>query len=316
MRRGSGIKMGICKRIIALLIISLLTVPGILTGTESQNDNSGIFPGTEIAYAADSAGALLKYAQSQVGQNRQKYLTYVGQWKGSDVHVAWCASFVTYCAHYGGVSDYTSEKTNWCPNIMAYYYRVGEFHNQNSGYTPKPGDIVFFDWNGCCHDYSSACKKGHREHVGIVESVSGGYINTIEGNAGKSNYVKRCSRSSSAYVIGYASPVRASAPSGYSIKWDTVFSSNLGTSIYDSMKIKVTVTPKESDYTGIVLYIVDPDGKTKTQDMGKNTSIDLVFGSGCKLGTYKMYASVKNSSGTFNGSVSNGCVSLNLMRYD
>ena len=36
------------------------------------------------------------------------------------------------------------------------------------------GDIIFFDWGD----------NGTIDHVGIVESVSGGTVNTIEGNSG------------------------------------------------------------------------------------------------------------------------------------
>ncbi|MBQ6392932.1 MAG: RICIN domain-containing protein [Eubacterium sp.] len=312
MKKTAIFKNSIRKLLTAFLVVCLLITSGLFT----VPDASGIPTGTMTVHAADSATALLKYAQSQVGENRQKYLTYVSQWNSSGAHVPWCASFVTYCAHKAGISDYTTERTNWCPNIMSYYYNKGEFHNQNSGYAPKPGDIVFFDWNGCCHDYTSSCKKGHRQHVGIVESVSGGTIYTIEGNASKANYVKRCTRSASKYVIGYASPQRNAAPSGYYITWKPLFGSSLGSSIYDSQSIRVTVTPNESDFTNIVLYIIKPDGKVGTYDMGKNTSVQFSFGNGNDLGTYKFYAAVSNNYGTFYGSATDGCVSMNLMRYD
>jgi cell wall-associated NlpC family hydrolase len=45
---------------------------------------------------------------------------------------------------------------------------------QERGYEPKPGDIIFFDWDA--DDIS--------DHVGIVESCSNGTIHTIEGNNG------------------------------------------------------------------------------------------------------------------------------------
>ena len=44
---------------------------------------------------------------------------------------------------------------------------------RDRSYTPKSGDIVFFDWNG----------DGKADHVGIVERVTDGTIHTIEGNA-------------------------------------------------------------------------------------------------------------------------------------
>lgn len=47
------------------------------------------------------------------------------------------------------------------------------------------GDIIFFDWED----------DGSIDHVGIVESVGKGNVNTVEGNSG--DKVKRCS-----YPIG------------------------------------------------------------------------------------------------------------------
>ena len=45
---------------------------------------------------------------------------------------------------------------------------------RDASYTPAAGDIIFFDWGN----------NGTIDHVGIVESVSGGTVNTIEGNSG------------------------------------------------------------------------------------------------------------------------------------
>jgi len=44
------------------------------------------------------------------------------------------------------------------------------------GYIPAPGDIIFFDWE----------PDGKCDHVGIVESISDGVVNTIEGNSNDS----------------------------------------------------------------------------------------------------------------------------------
>ena len=49
----------------------------------------------------------------------------------------------------------------------------------------QQGDIIFFDWED----------DGSIDHVGIVESVGKGNVNTVEGNSG--DKVKRCS-----YPIG------------------------------------------------------------------------------------------------------------------
>ncbi|WP_442857824.1 CHAP domain-containing protein [Blautia sp. AM47-4] len=44
---------------------------------------------------------------------------------------------------------------------------------QDNSYEPRPGDIIFFDWDDGGQDGSS-------DHVGIVEKVENGRIYTIE----------------------------------------------------------------------------------------------------------------------------------------
>src|SRR6185312_11409148 len=67
-----------------------------------------------------------------------------------------------------------------------------------SGYTPQPGDAVVFDWE----------QNGDIDHVGIVKSVDGSTIYTIEGNSGDRTEANSHSRSSSD-IVGYSAPVEA-----------------------------------------------------------------------------------------------------------
>lgn len=61
--------------------------------------------------------------------------------------------------------------------------------------TPQPGDIITFDWGG----------DGIGDHIGIVESVDGSQVTTIEGNY--SDSVKRRYLSANASSVkGYARP--------------------------------------------------------------------------------------------------------------
>lgn len=60
---------------------------------------------------------------------------------------------------------------------------------QDNSYEPRPGDIIFFDWDDGGQDGSS-------DHVGIVEKVENGRIYTIKGNSGDS-----CRQNS--YPVGY-----------------------------------------------------------------------------------------------------------------
>jgi hypothetical protein len=65
------------------------------------------------------------------------------------------------------------------------------------GSTPKPGAVVFFDWDG-------GKSLDDIDHVGyVVSKGSNGKINTIEGNTG--NAVMKRVRSSN-QIVGYGYP--------------------------------------------------------------------------------------------------------------
>ena len=44
---------------------------------------------------------------------------------------------------------------------------------KSRGYSPAPGTLIFFDWNG----------DGTSDHVGIVEKTEGSTVYTVEGNS-------------------------------------------------------------------------------------------------------------------------------------
>ena len=77
-------------------------------------------------------------------------------------------------------------RVEWCES-------KGRF--RDGSYTPVAGDIIFFDWGN----------NGTIDHVGIVESVSGGTVNTIEGNSGD-KVARRSYRIGSSNIYGYGVP--------------------------------------------------------------------------------------------------------------
>ena len=96
---------------------------------------------------------------------------------------AWCATFVSACAIKCGMA-------NIIPRECSCFYQVEQFQKmerwcENDGYIPKPGDIIYYDWQ----DNGKGDDTGVPDHVGIVESVSGGVITVIEGN--KNDSVER-----------------------------------------------------------------------------------------------------------------------------
>lgn len=72
--------------------------------------------------------------------------------------------------------------------------------------TPKPGDIICYNW-----DNSSQPNDGYADHIGIVESVSGNTITTIEGNY-KDSVGRRVIPVGWGYIRGYARPRYAVEP--------------------------------------------------------------------------------------------------------
>lgn len=121
----------------------------------------------ELPYGGGSDD-IVQVALSQVGNvGGQPYWS----WYGYPSRVAWCACFVSWCANECGYIDSgVILKFSYCPTGVDWFKGRGQW--QNRSYIPEPGTIIFFDWN---HD-------GESDHVGIVESCDGAYVNTVEGN--------------------------------------------------------------------------------------------------------------------------------------
>lgn len=76
--------------------------------------------------------------------------------------------FVSYVLYSLGLAKEGGQFA-YCPSWVNWFKR-----NDKWGTTPRPGAIVFFDWNN----------DNLADHVGIVEYVSKGMVYTIEGNRG------------------------------------------------------------------------------------------------------------------------------------
>jgi len=114
----------------------------------------------------------LGYRESPPGSNR----TAFGRWFGLD-GVPWCAIFVSYCFAVGagivlgGGRSYTRGVAS-VPVLEDWLRETGQWHAAS----PRPGDLVLFDWDG-----------GAPDHVGVVERVEAGFLATIEGNTALEN---------------------------------------------------------------------------------------------------------------------------------
>ena len=101
---------------------------------------------------------------------------------GFNSRVEWCACFVSWCANECGYID-----AGVIPKFAGCVWGVEWFRDrglwQDNSYEPRPGDIIFFDWD---NKGSSGPQDGESDHVGIVEKVENGTVYTIEGNSGDS----------------------------------------------------------------------------------------------------------------------------------
>ena len=134
--------------------------------------------------------AIVQVAASQEGKGGTTYWS----WYGFGSRVEWCACFVSWCADQSGyIQSGVIPKFSLCSDGVRWFESKGRF--RDSSYTSAAGDIIFFDWGN----------NGTIDHVGIVESVSGGTVNTIEGNSGD-KVARRSYSIESSNIYGYGVP--------------------------------------------------------------------------------------------------------------
>ena len=162
---------------------------------------------------------VVSIADGEVGYTeRSKGVTKYGDWYGWQG--GWCTTFALWCFHMAGdaygVKLYANIVPSGgnCNSMISWFTNKGRYHKASSGYTPKSGDLVFFDWSG----------NGSSQHVGIVDYVSGSSVYTIEGNCSgkvkRGTYTKNGSKpyGSTSSIMGYGEPDYASVANGSSSK--------------------------------------------------------------------------------------------------
>lgn len=119
---------------------------------------------------------------------------------------AWCATFVSAVAIECGLTDIMPVECG-CGYMISLYKKLGRWR-EDENYTPKAGDVIFYDWQDGV-DYATTDNTGSPEHVGIVTVTAGGVISVIEGN--KNDAVAfRTVTVNGRYIRGYGLPNYAS----------------------------------------------------------------------------------------------------------
>lgn len=190
------------KRITCLVISVLLTAAAITPFKAFASSENQI------------REKIVSVASAEIGYTGTSSYSKYGDWYG--YQGGWCTTFVLWCYNEAGnklgVKLYGNNVTPTggnCNSMISWYKNKGRYYTRGS-YTPKAGDLVFFDWSG----------NGSSQHVGIVDYVSGSTVHTIEGNcSGKVKAREYTTSGSKPYnnvssIMGYAVPDFSKVSSG------------------------------------------------------------------------------------------------------
>lgn len=128
--------------------------------------------------------------------NEQKSLPRGYKVKYND---SWCATFVSVVSILAGYTKIIPTECS-CQKMIEKFKSIGCWR-ENENYTPKAGDIIFYDWE----DKGSGDCTGWSDHVGVVEKVSGSNITVIEGNYNNA-VARRKIKVNARYIRGYGLP--------------------------------------------------------------------------------------------------------------
>lgn len=236
----------------------------------------------EIGYKEKASNSSLDDKTANAGSNNwTKYsrdLYAAGYYNGNKNGYAWCDVFVDWCFYQLAGKDAKKAQEIECQTgdcgagciYSARYYR-----NQNRFFTsnPQPGDQIFFG------------STGNEEHTGIVETVNGSTITTIEGNS--SDQVARKSYSiSNSRIVGYGRPK---------------FDSSTVTTISDSENnsSSATVTTSTTFKIGdVVNFIGNLHYSSSVSKVGSKCQSGLATITQIALNTIHPYHLVRVSGGT------------------
>lgn len=243
---------------------------------------------SEAVWAASVSGAALNgdwrhdviaVAETQIGYTEssrnfitdetgtRKGYTRYGAWYG-DAYGDWCAMFVSFCMNYAEIptESFPAESScqRWIEALKSEEYGL---YREAESYTPRTGDVIFFDWDG----------DGIANHVGLVtELVHDGQgtateIKTIEGNNG-AQVAQFSYAADDARILGYGEmPQKPSAPKRQMSKANAVSADGVQRNTTE-LSLPVTditglgsLDPKDKDYQPVVY---DPVNKVYNINLG------------------------------------------------
>lgn len=89
---------------------------------------------------------------------------------------SWCATYTSTVALEALVAGWIPLECS-CEQQIILFDSIGRWVEEDK-YLPKPGDLIYYDWNATGNDNC----QGWSDHVGIVVNTFGPVIKVIEGN--------------------------------------------------------------------------------------------------------------------------------------
>lgn len=192
---------------------------------------------------------IVSVASAEVGYTGTSTYSKYGDWYG--YQGGWCTTFVLWCYNQTDSSLGTNLYGNVipsggnCNSMISWYENKDRYHKRGDGYSPKAGDLVFFDWSG----------NGSSQHVGIVDYISGSTVYTIEGNcSGQVKAREYTANGTKPYnnisaIMGYGSPDFSKVSGGISKTTAKKTTSAKTTSKKAETKKRITTTAKKTTST-------------------------------------------------------------------
>ncbi|WP_131737926.1 CHAP domain-containing protein [Actinomadura roseirufa] len=148
---------------------------------------------------------LLDVAKAQLGYTEKgDGYTKFGDWYATNIDgdhddyfktAPWCDMFLAWAAQKAGVTEQAGQFASTIEH--AKWFR----EHDAWGTTPEPGALVFYDWSG-------SGDPDQIDHVGLVESVDGKTLHTIEGNADGDKLTRKTRDLDAVVGFGYPGKIK------------------------------------------------------------------------------------------------------------
>lgn len=159
---------------------------------------------------ADMHGGNMSGDNDFVEYNRLYGKVDNNQGNGVSYGYYWCCAFATWCVKTAGVPTSVVKTEISCRRLIQWMNEKSNaavYHPCTEKYTPKTGDLIFFN-------SKTVDDKTQSSHIGIVMCVKGDRVYTIEGNTSvqeglEANGEYVCVKSYSLtndYIVGYGAP--------------------------------------------------------------------------------------------------------------